>query len=286
MVNSPPSAAWCQIPHPHRGSKVKFLTLRYVTFYYFLQVILSQIPYSREREGVKCPWYRLGCGVRGCWGYKLISTLPRALYSWRTLSMKIDQCWFQSHWLLIDFQYIDLPLTDFDLHWFWSIGKFINCIRQVVLHLSLPGKGFVTKHVPVNRSIILIAGVGGPFRMGPAWCWRQSGMSQRTLALCSAAICVFWLPEVIDAVLWGPQVETRIPKNFVTSAKGMECLLLVHKGILLIIIKWKIGTQWVQVSTAVTKAGWMLVDGSRIRQPDLVDFVGQLSGSCMATNVS
>ena len=29
----------------------------------------------------------------------------------------------------------------------------------------------------------------------------------------------------------------------------------------------KIGTQWVHVSTAVNKAGWMLVDGSRIRQP-------------------
>ena len=27
------------------------------------------------------------------------------------------------------------------------------------------------------------------------------------------------------------------------------------------------------------KAGWMLVDGSRIRQPDLVAVVGQLSGS-------
>ena len=36
---------------------------------------------------------------------------------------------------------------------------------------------------------------------------------------------------------------------------------------------------WVHVSTAVNKAGWTLVDGSRIRQPDLVAFVGQLSGS-------
>ena len=44
-----------------------------------------------------------------------------------------------------------------------------------------------------------------------------------------------------------------------------------------------IGTQWLHVSTAVNKAGWMLVDGSRIRQPDLVAFVGQLSGT--AANV-
>ena len=34
------------------------------------------------------------------------------------------------------------------------------------------------------------------------------------------------------------------------------------------------------------KAGWMLVDGSRNRQPELVAFVGQLSGSCTAANVS
>ena len=46
------------------------------------------------------------------------------------------------------------------------------------------------------------------------------------------------------------------------------------------------GTQWVHVSTAVNKAGWMLVDGSRIHQPDLVAFVGHLSGSCTAVNVS
>ena len=32
------------------------------------------------------------------------------------------------------------------------------------------------------------------------------------------------------------------------------------------------------VSIAVNNAGWMLVDGSRICQPDLVAFVGQLSG--------
>ena len=31
----------------------------------------------------------------------------------------------------------------------------------------------------------------------------------------------------------------------------------------------KIGTQWVHVSTAVNKAGWILVDGSRIHQSDL-----------------
>ena len=39
--NSPPSAAWCQIPHPHSGSKVKF-------------------PTPRGREGVNCPLYALG----------------------------------------------------------------------------------------------------------------------------------------------------------------------------------------------------------------------------------
>ena len=32
------------------------------------------------------------------------------------------------------------------------------------------------------------------------------------------------------------------------------------------------------MSTAVNKAGWMLVDGSRIRQLDLVAFVGKLYG--------
>ena len=48
----------------------------------------------------------------------------------------------------------------------------------------------------------------------------------------------------------------------------------------------KMGTQWVHVSTAVNNAGWMLVDGSRIPQPDLVAFVGLLSGSCTAANVS
>ena len=42
--NSPISTAWCQIPHPRSGSKVKF-------------------PTPREREGVKCPWY-----ARGGWG--------------------------------------------------------------------------------------------------------------------------------------------------------------------------------------------------------------------------
>ena len=46
------------------------------------------------------------------------------------------------------------------------------------------------------------------------------------------------------------------------------------------------GTQWEHVSTAVNKAGWILVDGSRIRQPDLVAFVGQLLGSCTAADVS
>ena len=44
--NSPPSAAWCQIPHPHSGSKVKF-------------------PTPGEREGVKCPWYARGGGEVG-----------------------------------------------------------------------------------------------------------------------------------------------------------------------------------------------------------------------------
>ena len=39
--NSPPSMAWCQIPHPRSSSKVKFPTLG-------------------EREGVKCPWYAQG----------------------------------------------------------------------------------------------------------------------------------------------------------------------------------------------------------------------------------
>ena len=49
--------------------------------------------------------------------------------------------------------------------------------------------------------------------------------------------------------------------------------------------KVKVDTQWVHVSTAVKKAGWMLVDGPRIHQPDLVAFVGQLLGSCTAANV-
>ena len=39
------------------------------------------------------------------------------------------------------------------------------------------------------------------------------------------------------------------------------------------------------MSTAVNKAGWMLVEGSRIHQPDLVAFVCQFSGSCTAANV-
>ena len=46
------------------------------------------------------------------------------------------------------------------------------------------------------------------------------------------------------------------------------------------------GTHWVHVSAAVNKAEWMLVDGSRIRKPDLVALVGLLSGSCTAANVS
>ena len=61
---------------------------------------------------------------------------------------------------------------------------------------------------------------------------------------------------------WNGQVPSR-PQNYVT-----------------------ISTQWVHVSTTVNKAGWVLVDGSRIHQPDLVTFVGQLSGSCTAANVS
>ena len=39
------------------------------------------------------------------------------------------------------------------------------------------------------------------------------------------------------------------------------------------------------MSTAVSKAGWILVDGSRIRQSDFVAFVGQMSGSCTAANI-
>ena len=56
-------------------------------------------------------------------------------------------------------------------------------------------------------------------------------------------------------------------------------------GVIVLLLDYKIGTQWVHVSTVV-KAGWMLVDGSRIRQPELVAFVGQLSGSRVAANVS
>ena len=42
---------------------------------------------------------------------------------------------------------------------------------------------------------------------------------------------------------------------------------LIHIKVLQIL---KIDTQWVHVSTAVNKSEWMFVDGSRIRQPDLV----------------
>ena len=42
---------------------------------------------------------------------------------------------------------------------------------------------------------------------------------------------------------------------------------LIHIKVLQIL---KIDAQWVHVSTAVNKAGWMLVDGSRIRQSDFV----------------
>ena len=40
------------------------------------------------------------------------------------------------------------------------------------------------------------------------------------------------------------------------------------------------------MSTAVNKAGWMLVDGSRIRQADLMAFVSRLSGRRMTANIS
>ena len=56
---------------------------------------------------------------------------------------------------------------------------------------------------------------------------------------------------------------------------------MIQKVVSLIHIKvlqmLKIDTQWVHVSTAVNKAGWMLVDdGSRIRQPDFYSWLLQL----------
>ena len=68
--------------------------------------------------------------------------------------------------------------------------------------------------------------------------------------------------------------------------KWTEKQLKAISIVLHVISYQKIGTQWVHVSIAVNNAGWMLVDGSRICQPDLVAFVGQLSGSCTAANMS
>ena len=63
---------------------------------------------------------------------------------------------------------------------------------------------------------------------------------------------------------------------FVSNYLGSR-VYMIRKMVSLIQMKvlqnLKIGTQWVHVSTAVSKAGWMLVDGSRIRQLDLLAFV-------------
>ena len=69
----------------------------------------------------------------------------------------------------------------------------------------------------------------------------------------------FLLPEIehsSDAHVEVPQVTTNREK------RGSQC---VHES-------------------AVNKAEWMFVDGSRIRQPELVAFVYQLSGSCKCSS--
>ena len=72
--------------------------------------------------------------------------------------------------------------------------------------------------------------------------------------------------------LWKLVVVVTIWRNSLVNCHSLEMSVMK-----------KIGTHWVHVSTAVNKAGWMLVDGSRIRQSDLVAFVDQLLDANVAS---